>query len=161
MKDSAGDLALHRSLWDCTANLQWLSFYLDEYPDAIQEVSNDGELPLHIEARVYCDYEFLELLIDRFPVGLSIPNKRGRVPLFCAIQTSFASIESLDLLYERYPKGLAARDVSGNTSLDQACRRRNSTETMKGIVEKCPASVQTINDLETFQCTMRHPNLTI
>lgn len=170
MKNLDGDLPLHSTLWNLTATLGRLEFFLNEFPDAIQATNNYHKLPIHVEAGGRCSRESLKLLIDRYPDGLSIPDRKGQLPIFYAVKNShYCTNESLDLLYERYPQGLTTRDGSGKTPLSAACRCDGFAITIKWIVEKCPASVLTkdangnlpVHNAETFLCTMRHPARTI
>lgn len=52
---------------------------LDAYPDGVKEVDINGQLPLHLSAKISLDA--LKMILYAFPEGATTRNGRGRIPL--------------------------------------------------------------------------------
>jgi ankyrin repeat protein len=106
--------------------LQAMQLLLKEYPQAVQEKTLDGWLPLHRVARHMGGAEGLEamqLLLKEYPQAVQEKTLNGWLPLhFVARHMGGAEgLEAMQLLLTEYPKAAEEKESNGNLAIHHIC----------------------------------------
>ena len=81
-----------------------ISILLHAYPAAAKEVdTSDGMLPLHVASRMHAPFKLMQDLLLAFKNGTRVEDRRGKLPLYYALQTK-ATMKNINALFEAYPK---------------------------------------------------------
>ena len=103
-------------------NVQLLKDLIDCYPRALEEVDNQGWLPLHHAVRHNAPLEMIQLLIDRYPEGIQVADKQGSTVLHIACRHGSDGKVVNYLRNEMGEEGALVADNNGFTPLHIACK---------------------------------------
>ena len=102
------------ALRESLTNFESIRNFVGVYPQSVREENNVGRTSLHVAAEYTAHsqipFEVLQFLVEKWPEGLKVADKRGEVPLHRACYSG-ASLEMIQYLVERYP--LPRRGQSG------------------------------------------------
>ncbi|CAF0983580.1 unnamed protein product, partial [Didymodactylos carnosus] len=82
-----------------------------------------GQTLLHVAARLQGHEDIVRVLIADSPIGNSIMNLKGQIPLLCAIEAG--STSTAQLLLEADPQSLTAIDDKKSSVFHYACHNKN------------------------------------
>jgi len=91
---------------DDDASLEILTLLVDSFPEAVQEVDGEGNLPVHLAARCK-SWGFCKTLIDRYPESVRITRDNDGLPIHYACWSG--TCETVKNLHELYPEGINVR----------------------------------------------------
>jgi ankyrin repeat protein len=52
----------------------------DAYPQAIQSLDRYGRTPLHLACQAHPRWDLMQVLMERYPEGLTLKDKSGQIP---------------------------------------------------------------------------------
>lgn len=90
---------------------------LDDNPDAINKVAQNGRLPLHYAAAYGASREVIGLLVERYGLAARVADKRGLLPVHLACLQN-ASVEVVEILLQSFPGAVYIKTEKGSTPLD-------------------------------------------
>lgn len=83
-------------------------------------------------------------LLDRYPLATAKADSVGRLPLHYALFTKMPR-SFIDKLVQLYPDGIKHQDITGWTAAHMAGAAGASLDTMRMMVELCPAALEKID----------------
>jgi ankyrin repeat protein len=133
--------------------LDTIRFFVSEWPDALLQPSNDGQLPLHCAARAGT-LETVRFLVQQSPGSVRVATTTdGCVPLHCAADADDARVcdddedwpeerrSVLRYLFRQWPEAVRLPCRQGFLPLHYAAKRMCSVPTLKFLVDQHPESV--------------------
>ena len=118
-----------------------VQYLVDKFPNALEEPTIAGWLPLHIAAR-HAKLEVVQYLVDKFPNALEEPTIAGWLPLHAAAQ--YANLEVVQYLVDKFPKALR-RGTSYGMRPAVLARKQGQLDT----AEFLEAALATLDALES------------
>lgn len=83
VSNNKGRLPLHllcTHCFDLHVAPQELKDCYDAYPQAIQSLDRYGRIPLHLACQAHPRWDLLQVLMERYPEGLTVKDKSGQIP---------------------------------------------------------------------------------
>jgi ankyrin repeat protein len=125
LKNTAGDLPLHKAC-ECTIPYpDIVSMLLAVNPKASETKNEEGDLPLH-KACEKGSLEVIEMLLKAYVGGVGVQNNKGELPLHveCShidkhLQKKI-SFHVMKMLVQAFPDSLKTTDIHGHIPLDRA-----------------------------------------
>jgi ankyrin repeat protein len=133
----------HASGYGASVNL--LKLLLDVYPDAINKVGNDGDLPLHHACYEDASLDVVKFLLEAYPEGAQIKDKEGCLPIHLACANYEVSVEVLKLLVDACQESLTVKDYNGKLPLDRAKANKKCTKAMRLMVSPVTKSTSRLS----------------
>ena len=161
IKNKFGFLPLHiavKSIGKIQKTVVWK--LIDVYPPAIQEMSVDGSLPLHV-AVAHCSaisnigkieeskmidasMDLLSLLLHNYPDGISAANIFSYLPLHIAI-INHVPMTILEMILSHFPSGAEQRVKYGDSALHLSISAKSSLDVIRLIYDTYPQAVEMMN----------------
>jgi len=113
-----GNLPLHVAL-ENECSPKSIRKLLEAFPGAVKIANLKKQLPIH-KAAGNRDLERIQLLVDRYPEGVSVQDDDGRLPIHHCLSSESSTMVVLKLLDGLHPSGKAELDKFGNSSLHLA-----------------------------------------
>jgi len=96
-------------------------------PEAVSYTDNDGCLPLHHACSVMKQIAMVEILMDSWPEGATIPNIDGDIPLHVAAWGGVGYENICNVLIDAHAIGASVPNSSGGLPMHMACCKENAS----------------------------------
>jgi ankyrin repeat protein len=97
---------LHALLQNESSTIEDALTMMGKYPAALQLQGLNGNFPLHIECENLCRSAIISKCIELYPLGLSLADEVGCLPLHLLILNESSSIDDILIVIEKYPDAL-------------------------------------------------------
>jgi hypothetical protein len=96
---------------------------IDWHSDALEQVDDDGSLPIHIECKYQCRLSIISKCAQLYPESLTIEDGNGELPLQLAMMSDQSSESTVLWLIDNYPDLVRASDASLELPIHIECSR--------------------------------------
>lgn len=102
-----GDLPMHILCRNKKVSNQAIMLWVEQHPDALAVVNDDGNCPLHVAAISGVGSSVIETLLRAYPDALEVVNNEGLCPLYVAAASYlYADIDVIYTLLRACPQAL-------------------------------------------------------
>jgi ankyrin repeat protein len=118
-RDRSGKFPFDYALDQKDINVEVMNILLDQNPDLLTFIDDDGDLPLHrILQRNHRSFDtIVDILTDICPLALRFQNSEGQTPLLQAC-SEFNSLSQVYTLVRRWPEQVTTQAVFYETSFN-------------------------------------------
>jgi ankyrin repeat protein len=112
---------------------------VNEFPQGLNEVDNNQDLPLHIAIRYRGPEDMLRFLVNCNPIAATVKDRFGNLPLHLSLQfeSGFSFVQ--DLL-NSYPEACYEKNNLGGLPLHKACQFDCQIDILKLILHSNPSA---------------------
>jgi hypothetical protein len=147
-----GYLPLHCLLWNNLSSIEDAVMMMEKYPAALEYLSRDHFLPIHIECLYRCRSSLIAQFVNVYPEGLSQADIYGHTPLHWLLYNTSSSTDDALLLIETNPAVLKLRSNHNQLPIHLEGVKQCRPMVLSKCIELYPESV----DDRTILVVMQH-----